>query len=203
MRAFVALVPPLPVVEDLADFLDARREDRHSTAGRPANGPRWTRDEHLHLTLAFLPELAERDLDEVSDSLRAACARSRSGPLRLAGAGAFPDVSQARVLWQKVEPDEDLSRLAQAVRTAAGRAGTTVEGGAFRPHLTVARLNRAQDATRYLRILAGYAGPSWQPEEVTLIRSHLGQGPRRTPRYEVVETFELDVATSRRDWLTR
>ena len=41
MRAFAALRPPLEIVEDLADFLEPRRE---------AGGPRWTRDERLHLT---------------------------------------------------------------------------------------------------------------------------------------------------------
>lgn len=186
MRAFVALVPPVEIVEDLAGFLQPRRE---------SGGPRWTRDEHLHLTLAFLPELAHADVLEVSEALGAAAARHTCEPVRLAGAGAFPDPSAARVLWQGVEPEEDVSRLARSLRTAAGRAGTTVDGGAFRPHVTVARLGRAQDATRYLRVLEGYLGPYWSPQEISLIASHLGQGPHKTPRYEVLETFALAPAT--------
>lgn len=182
MRAFAALVPPLEIVEDLADFLEPRRE---------AGGPRWTRDENLHLTLAFLPDLADADLDEVSDTIGVAAGRHACAPLRIVGAGAFPDPSAARVLWQGIAPSDDVIRLAKAVRTAAGGAGTSVDGGPIRPHVTVARLSRAQDATRYLRVLEGYIGPFWTPREVTLIASHLGQGPRRTPRYEVLETFAL------------
>lgn len=208
MRAFVAVLPPQPAVEDLSDFLTPRREA--SGGGAPA--PRWTRDEHLHLTLAFLPEVADRDVDELVERLGEAAAARTVGPVRLAGGGAFPDAASARVLWVGVEPAggaagpetapvpngaagpdaaEGLARLAGGVRSAAGRAGVVVEGGAFRPHVTVARMGRAQEATRWLRVLQTYRGPQWQPDEVALIASHLGQGPRRTPRYEVLETFAL------------
>lgn len=182
MRAFVALVPPLEIVEDLAEFLQPRRD---------AGGPRWARDEHLHLTLAFLPDLAHADVDGVSEAVGAAAARHALAPLQIVGAGAFPDAGAARVLWQGVDPQEDVVRLARAVRTAAGGAGTTVDGVPVRPHLTVARLPRAQDATRYLRVLDEYAGPWWSPQEICLIASHLGQGPGRTPRYEVLDTYPL------------
>lgn len=220
MRAFVAVLPPQPAVEDLSDFLTPRREA--SGGGAPA--PRWTRDEHLHLTLAFLPEVADRDVDELVERLGEAAAARTVGPVRLAGGGAFPDAASARVLWVGVEPAggaagpqtapvpdgaagpdgaatpvgaagpdaaEGLARLAGGVRSAAGRAGVVVEGGPFRPHVTVARMGRALEATRWLRVLQTYRGPQWQPDEVALIASHLGQGPRRTPRYEVLETFAL------------
>lgn len=190
MRAFVALVPPPEIVQDLADFLEPRRQ-----TPVPPGGPRWTRDEHLHLTLAFLPDLAHTDVYEVADAVGAAAARHACEPLQIVGAGAFPGVGAARVLWQGIEPQEDVLRLARSVRTAAGRAGTTVGGTAVRPHVTVARLNRAQDATRYLRVLQEYIGPFWSPQDVSLIASHLGQGPRKTPRYEVLETFALAPVT--------
>lgn len=192
MRAFVALLPPPEAVEDLSDFLAPRREVR--TAGTGPVAPRWTRDEHLHLTLAFLPELADRDLEELTQRLCEAAGRRSCGPLRLAGGGAFPNAFEARVLWIGVEPEQarrQLAALTGAMRTAAGVAGVRVEGGEFRPHVTVARMGRAQEATRWLRVLQTYDGPTWQPLEIALVRSHLGQGPRRTPRYEVMETFPL------------
>ena len=64
-------------------------------------------------------------------------------------------------------------------------------GGRFRPHLTLARLRRPEDATRWLRVLDPYVGPPWQAHDVALIASHLGQGPDGRPRHDIVETFEL------------
>jgi 2'-5' RNA ligase len=40
-------------------------------------------------------------------------------------------------------------------------------------------------------VLEAYRGPTWTATEVTLVESHLGEGPRRRPRYEVVGTFPL------------
>lgn len=191
MRAFVALLPDPDVAEHLGEFL-ARRAARGPDAG--AVLPRWTRDEHLHLTLAFLPELADRDLDELADRLAEAATRRVLNPLRLAGGGAFPDPIDARALWVGVQPDEaarQLDGLAGSVRSAANAAGVTVAGGPFTPHVTVARFGRPAQATRWLRILEAYEGPAWTPRQLTLVRSHLGQGPRRSPRYEELEVFGL------------
>jgi 2'-5' RNA ligase len=42
-----------------------------------------------------------------------------------------------------------------------------------------------------VRLLDGYSGPTWRTAEWTLIASHLGEGPRRRPRHDVVERFEV------------
>ncbi len=113
--------------------------------------------------------------------------------VRLAGGGAFPDPARARVLFAGVETADavELGRLATGVRAAASRAGAAPEGGRFHPHLTLARARRPVEATRWLRVLDGYRGPEWTSGEVALVASHLGEGPHRRPRHEVVATFEL------------
>jgi 2'-5' RNA ligase len=57
--------------------------------------------------------------------------------------------------------------------------------------VTLARTGRPVEVTRWLRVLDGYRGPGWRAGEVALIASHLGEGPRRRPRYELVDTFPL------------
>ncbi len=69
------------------------------------------------------------------------------------------------------------------------RAGTEVGGGKFHAHLTLARLGRPQELTNWVRLLDAYQGPAWQVDEFALIESHLGEGPRKRPRYEVLDTF--------------
>ena len=86
---------------------------------------------------------------------------------------------------------EELTRLAGGVRNAAAKSGIEVDGRRFRAHLTLARLGRPADVTRWVGALEPYAGPSWQARKVALIASHLGQGPNGRARHEVRETFEL------------
>jgi len=186
MRMFVALVPPDDVIEDLSEFLAPRQE------AEP--GFRWTTPEQWHLTLAFMAQVADRHLDDLVARLGRAAARRTAFPLRLAGGGAFPGPSRAKVLFTAVEAgdhQEELRRLATGARAAATKAGAPTDGGRFHAHVTLARIGRPVEATRWLRVLDAYRGPMWQAEEIALIESHLGEGPRNRPRYEVLETFPL------------
>jgi 2'-5' RNA ligase len=186
MRAFVAVVPPAEVVEHLDAFLDVRRE---------AAAFRWTPPEQLHVTLAFLAEVADRRLDELVERLGRAAARRSSFTAAIADGGAFPDVARARVLWAGLDLDEtgrtELPRLATGARAAASRSGVPVDGQRFRPHVTLARLGRPAEVTAWVRLLDAYRGPSWEVREVALVASYLGEGPRGRPRYETVEEFAL------------
>ena len=57
--------------------------------------------------------------------------------------------------------------------------------------MTVARLRHPAEVSRWVRLLDGYAGPSWTADTVHLVESYLGEGPRGRPRYETVDTFPL------------
>ena len=69
--------------------------------------------------------------------------------------------------------------------------GAPPGGERFRPHLTLARITPPIEATKWVRLLDAYRGPSWPVEEVALVESHLGEGPNRRPRHEVVATFSF------------
>lgn len=202
MRMFTAVVPPDDVVDDLDDFLSPRR-DHDRQAEHPL---RWTLPETWHLTLGFMPRVADRSLDDLVARLDRASRKRQVFTVRLAGGGAFPGAATARVVHVGVRGEErdleELRRLATGARAAATKAGADVDGSRFRPHLTLARTRRPADVVRWLRLLDTYASRPWQVDRMALVRSHLGEGPRGRPRYETVETFPLrgtDGGTSDRD----
>lgn len=187
---FVALLPPEGALEDLADFLRPRQE------AEP--GFRWTVPDQWHVTLAFMPAVPERALEDLVERLGRAAGRRTPFALSVVGGGAFPNPARARVLYAALETaaEQELRRLATGARAAAAKAGAGEEGGRFHPHLTLARLGRPVEVTRWVRVLDTYRGPEWTATELTLVRSHLGEGPRRRPRYEVVESFPLGRRSS-------
>ena len=183
MRAFVAVVPPVEVAEHLDEFLSVRRE---------AAEFRWSDPGQWHVTLAFTADLPERSLDLVDDLLSQATARRERFGMRITGGGAFPHPDGARVLYAALEVDDaPLDRLADACRSAVSRAGGRVDGQRFRPHVTLARLGRPANVTSWVRVLDAYDGPSWVVDDVALVASHLGEGPRKRPRHEVLGTYDL------------
>lgn len=185
---FVAVIPPDEVIEDLEEFLAPRRE---------AAAYRWTPAEQWHVTLAFAEHVPDRAYDELVDHLHAATAKRSPMRMRLVGGGAFPDPARARVLFAALDTDVDeLGRTAIGARNAMSTAGVRIDGQRFRPHVTLARMNRAVEATGWVRVLDAYRGPGWTVDEIALLASHLGEGPRGRPRHEVVGTFSLGPAGS-------
>lgn len=183
---FTAVRPPEDVVEELDTFLEPRREA----------GPwRWAHPDSWHVTLAFMADVPDRSLDDLVERLGRAAAKRSPFELGLAGGGAFPNPARARVLYAAVAAEPaartELGRLATGCRAAATRAGAAPDGATFRPHLTLGRVSRPVEATRWLRVLDSFRSRTWSVEQVELVASHLGEGPRNRPRHEVVETLPL------------
>jgi 2'-5' RNA ligase len=181
---FVALVPPESAVEDLEEFLAPRRE---------AAPFRWARPEQFHVTLAFLAEVADHQLDELVERLTRAGKRRTAFPAQIAGGGAFPNARRARVVWAGLDLDEhghtELTRMATGARAAASKSGIAVDGQRFRAHITLARLGRPAEVSTWVRLLDAYRGPTWTADRLTLVASYLGEGSGGRPRYEVVDEF--------------
>ncbi|GAA6525176.1 RNA 2',3'-cyclic phosphodiesterase [Intrasporangium sp. DVR] len=192
MRLFVAIVPPDEVLDDLAEHVEPRR-----LADEQAGSElRWTDRHQWHLTLAFLADVPEWRLEDLTAAVTATAARHHAPVLRVSGAGAFPNPYAARVLYADVEHVRgDLGRLAGGIRTACNGAGVPPDGTRFHPHVTLGRFRRPTEATRWIRAFDAHEGPVWQPSEVALVESHLGQGRGRRPRYEVVGTAPLAAAS--------
>tara|TARA_R110002051_G_scaffold105481_1_gene178405 strand:+ start:461 stop:1021 length:561 start_codon:yes stop_codon:yes gene_type:complete len=143
IRLFTALSIPFDVAETLA-----RRQ-----TGLP--GARWRPVEALHVTLAFYGDVDERRADDLVAELGRA---GSGGPfeITLKGVGAFGEVHRSQTLWAGVEPCERLTALAGRCRTAAERAGLTMERRAYRPHVTLAYLKPHADPARIAAWMAGH-----------------------------------------------
>lgn len=191
MRLFAAVTPSAEAIEHLDAFLDVRRE---------AAPFRWVGAEGWHLTLAFMGAVDPWRVDELEERLERAAGRRTAFEAAVTGGGAFPNVARAKVLWAGLELAErartELDRLATGARAAATRSGIEVDGQRFRPHLTLARLGQPAEVTNWVRLLDAYRGPSWRVEEMTLIESHLSEGPGGRPRYEVLGEYPLAGGTA-------
>ncbi len=192
MRLFVAVLPPVAALQGLSDAVAPVR-------GLPgADRLRWTTVEDWHLTLAFLGEVAEDRLTELTTGLAAVAEATPAHRLRLAGAGRFGD----RVLWSGVGGQTwALRRLAEAVYGATEDITAEVDAFGFHPHLTLARAGSSRGRRRAERrasaaeveamvaALAGYRGPDWEAAELHLMRSDQGGGGG--PHYESVRAWSL------------
>lgn len=167
MRVFTAIVLPDDVRDELSESLDVLRQVRPEL--------RWVRPENLHLTVRFLGECGEREVDRQIGHWEQRCAAVAPFTAALRGAGCFPHDWMAKVLYAAVELDQEpWARLAGPDQT---------------PHATVARSRERTDLSGVVTELAGLRSRPFEIDSVVLLRSFLERG--RAPRYETLEVFPL------------
>jgi 2'-5' RNA ligase len=129
IRLFAALAVPPEIAEGLA-----RRQ-------HGIDGARWRRQSALHITLRFFGDVRE----DVAADLDLELAGIAADPLDLVleGAGAFGEGEDIHAVWAGVRENPALRRLASRCEAAARRAGLKPEARAYRPHVTLAYLRRA------------------------------------------------------------
>ncbi|ANT62111.1 2'-5' RNA ligase [Salipiger sp. CCB-MM3] len=115
-------------------------------------------EENLHVTLAFLGEVAEADLRELDLELGGAALPGCF--LQVAGLESFGGRAP-KLLAAALRPDLGLLALQARVARACRSAGIELERRRFRPHVTLLRFGaglRGDGIARLERAVAGLAG---------------------------------------------
>ena len=154
MRCFIAAWPDEPtriVLRSLSD--DVRHRTEHRRVSRP---------DDLHLTLAFIGNLA----DDVGFDLSASIAKLTFRPfaVQLDTLGFFKD---AGVVWIGSETTRPLATLASRVRALLDRMGVAHDRRPLAPHVTLLRGVRNFVAEKVTPI-------RWRIDSIELYRSTPG-----------------------------
>ena len=102
-----------------------------------ATNARWMRAESLHVTLKFIGERPQEQVEALTQRLRRV--ESGSFELRFTGYGFFPTVKAPRVFWIGIQADAHLAELAANIDAATSELGIPREDRPYSPHLTLAR----------------------------------------------------------------
>lgn len=115
----------------------------------PIPGVRWIENDNLHLTLRFIGDIDNRQARELADFLSSI--EIHAFEMHLEGLGTF-GAKEPRSLWAGVSAGPELEALARATERAARAAGLKPESRNFKPHVSIARLNkpRIEALTRFL-----------------------------------------------------
>lgn len=178
-RTFVAVPVPKKPGEKLVHL--------QSLLAADCPGVSWVEPAHLHLTLAFLGDVASVDLAAVCRAVARATAGLAPMKLLLEGLGAFPAPEKPRVFWVSLTgPDlPRLMALQQAVAREVQGAGYSPDDR-FHPHVTLGRLKQGKgpsfDAQPLIRHYRKWSAGMLPVAEVVTFSSTLTpEGPRYDP----------------------
>lgn len=169
MRCFIAVTPPADVVSDIDRFLEPRRTATDSSPWR------WSRPTTYHLTLAFMADHPGHRIEELAQALDEWAGRHAPLVMSIAGAGGFRCPERAKVLYLGVPGAAavQLGEWSGQLRALVTHHGGSPDGAGFKPHVTIARAQRAQNAGRLLQALDTYASREFVVPEVVLVESRL------------------------------
>lgn len=196
MRLFVAIEPP-PAARQALRAVQARL---HEALRRQAQDLRLTDEGQLHLTLAFIGEVADDLLPALGDAVAAVAACCAPPRLGLGPLGAFPSPARPRIIWAAVEQhptdapaghapgvpwppaagDTGLSAMAALLAEELERLGRPREERPFHAHVTLARVRRGAQLTAFTDLAPGLrpGASSFVAEQLVLFSSQLApSGP--------------------------
>lgn len=128
---------------------------------------KWEKPEKIHLTLAFLGNIKEKQLDLVRKACQEAVRILKQDPdfhqddgggpvqsdkkiiLSFKGLGCFPDYEWPRIIWLGLKGDlKSLASLQKNLRDRLENLGFKTEKRSFEPHLTLGRIKKARARER-------------------------------------------------------
>lgn len=129
MRTFIALELP---DQFRLEMTGLARQLRASVRGRFVDAMNY------HVTLAFLGDTDERDVQIAMSVIDVVCARNAPIPLVADGLGKFGKARDA-TLWLGLQPCEELMSLVADMREELALRDIAFDVKAFKPHITLAR----------------------------------------------------------------
>lgn len=151
----------------------------------PGEGIKWTANDNIHITLAFLGDTEEKKIKNIISMLNALCKTIIKFELTLRGTGVFKSVSDPRILWTGIDPSESLMELNKIVIGGLRESGHEIEERPFNPHLTIGRIKYFKAKEALKKFLDNYTDTVFQKvavDEVILYESILlPEGPVYKP----------------------
>lgn len=141
-------------------------------------GARWVPARSMHITLHFIGNVPRESLPEIRRALSGVFPASGTGPfsLSLTAPGFFLRQGRAS-LWAGVTLPEELTALHRAEGDILRRVCGLRESGAYRPHVTLARVRGASraslEAFLHENASPAWAGKSFPVSSSALVKSDL------------------------------
>jgi len=135
MRTFIAIDLDSSTKKTLANLIQKLDKGQKKI--------RWIKSKGMHLTLKFLGNISEKDIETIKSLLEKVTKEHFHFKLTFHGIGTFPTRSQSpRVIWVGITDHPALSTFHKNLERELDKIGFPPEKRSFRPHLTLARIKK-------------------------------------------------------------
>lgn len=187
IRAFIALALPAEIKSILKTYQTPLKRG----AG---NSVKWVNPEIIHLTLKFLGNISDYQVEPITAAMQTATAGTHPFILRLQGVGAFPNMNRVQVIWAGLNGNLDvLLNLQKSLDANLANLNFPPERRPFSPHLTLGRVRESanladiQNISKNLAALKIETGQQFEVKSLDLMQSQLLPGGPLYARLKSIE----------------
>ncbi|MCK8817767.1 RNA 2',3'-cyclic phosphodiesterase [Natroniella sulfidigena] len=182
MRVFIAL--------ELARNVQQKLEKTTNMLRDCSQQVNWVKPFNFHLTLKFLGEIREEQLEEIEEELTGLKEVKEPFKILLDGLGAFPNLEYPKVIWVGIEEGrEQLVRLQEEIEDRLADLGFEREQREYTPHVTLGRVKQKDGLEGIKKQLDDFPfriSASQKVEQISIIKSELtARGPIYTTLSEI------------------
>lgn len=179
MRTFIAI----ELEEEVKDHLTEVQAETQKLC-RKGN---FTPKENFHLTLHFLGEVEEGDLEYLQDAMYETARRNRPFTLTLEKIGFFPRGNKG-ILWAGLEKSTHLQRLFSTLEKSLEQQGFARERKGLSPHITLGR-----EVEPHRSFLDVQKSVRVEPMKLAVKSIALMESVRKGPKLVYVPLFRQDL----------
>ena len=182
-RTFIAIdIPAAVKLKELLELLRVDlREDRI----------RWVNPEILHITLSFIGDTSDEQVNYISEQLEEIGSGYSSIELHFKELGVFPNLRKPRVFWIGMERNKQLENLQGEIEAMLHNYGINRDNKPFSPHLTIARIKWIDDIDRLKYWLQKYKGETIQKTKIGEFIYYESKLTSDGPIYNSIKKFPL------------
>ena len=176
IRLFTAIEIPEDIREELSHLKSS------------IENARWLSPKNYHLTLTFIGDIDETQVERIDTSLLKLSEPNFS--LEITETGFFGHKKDPRILWAGIKHNESLNHLKNKVDVALDHAKIDFEHRHYTPHITLARMKNANPAEigSFMEEYNLFHSRKIEVNRFALYQSHL---TNHGSQYEVIKTYPL------------
>lgn len=169
-RMFCAFELPQTLRRSISDHAQRVRD------AVPDAAASWSKPDNIHLTMKFFGNVDQAQVPAISAAASRVVKEFSPIQIEVGKTGVFPRPSRPQVLWIGIDDRSGaLSKLQERLEDEFALEGFAKEDRAFRPHLTIARIRRSQNANQLAEVHLGleFSAVAVRLAELILFRSEL------------------------------
>lgn len=185
IRTFIAIkIKPGPVLSDLID------KCRVVFKGEAI---KWVEEDNLHLTLKFLGDTSENQVDKIKNTLEKIGSQFFAFSFGLHGMHFFSSKGSPRVLYVGLTEIQELKVIAEELQDTFYGLGFEKEIREFKPHLTLGRIKFLRDKKRFYQFVEGYKNTTFQTVNVSEVVFYQSILNSYAPEYVPLKIVQLNT----------